>query len=210
MAKSVYLIDDDEAVRKALALVLRSVQLRVVTFASAEEFLAKYRPDAEHRACLITDVRMPGMSGLQLQSELIRREIHIPMVVISAHADIRQAVLAMQSGALSVLEKPVNEQELIDLINRALDTGSPAIAASHKSVLDAYRRRLTERQCQIFDLLLQGLQTKEVARHLNLSHRTVEVHRGNILERLELSSFTKLFRHLLSNPDVDKPAAGSD
>ena len=109
MARLVYLIDDDEAVRKALALVLRSVQLQVETFDSAESFLAGYQPNAEDRSCVITDVRMPGMSGLQLQNELMRRKFDVPIIIISAHADVRQAVRAMQSGALSVLEKPVDE-----------------------------------------------------------------------------------------------------
>ena len=203
MARMVYLIDDDAAVRKALALVLRSVQLQVETFGSAEAFLAGYRPNAEDRSCVITDVRMPGMSGLQLQNELQRRKCDVPIIIISAHADVRQAVRAMQSGALSVLEKPVDEQELIDVINSALEAPSPGKAASHKAVIDGYRSKLTERQCEVFDLLLRGLQTKEVARQLNLSYRTVEVHRANILERLKLGSFTLLFQQLLSQSEPE-------
>lgn len=203
MARIVYLIDDDAAVRKALALVLRSVQLRVEAFDSAEAFLSAYRPDSEDRTCVITDVRMPGMSGLQLQNELLRRKLDIPIIIISAHADVRQAVRAMRSGALSVLEKPVDEQELIDIINSALEAPPPARTASNKSVIDAYRNKLTERQCEVFDLLLRGLQTKEVARQLDLSYRTVEVHRANILERLKLGSFTLLFQQLLSQSEPE-------
>ncbi len=204
MARLVYLIDDDEAVRKALALVLRSVQLQVETFDSAESFLAGYQPNAEDRSCVITDVRMPGMSGLQLQNELMRRKFDVPIIIISAHADVRQAVRAMQSGALSVLEKPVDEQELIDVINRTLDAPPPGRSASHRAAIDGYRRKLTQRQCEVFDLLLRGLQTKEVARQLNLSYRTVEVHRANILERLKLSSFTLLFQQLLSSAEPEQ------
>ncbi len=198
VVKTVFLIDDDVAVRKALALVLRSVQLNAVTFASAEEFLAAYQPPSSgDRHCLITDVRMPGMSGLELQGVLAHRKLFIPIIVISAHADIPQAVRAMRAGALSVLEKPVNEQELIDVINQALNAQEPHDAASRKLNLDACRERLTKRQCEVFDLLMQGLQTKEVARHLSLSHRTVEVHRAKILERLDIASFSHLLRRLL-------------
>ena len=130
-------------------------------------------------------------------TEAGQRKDHIPVIVISAHADIRQAVRAMQAGALSVLEKPVNEQELIDVINHALNGPDPQEAAGHKISLDACRERLTGRQREVFDLLMQGLQTKEAARHLNLSPRTVEVHRARILERLEISSFSHLLRKLL-------------
>ena len=195
----VYLIDDDAAVLEALALLLHSVKLAVETFSSADAFLARLqaKPVAAH-ACLITDMRMPGMSGLDLQSELARRHVHIPIIVLSAHADVPIAVRAMRSGALSVLEKPVNEQELIDLIHQALN-GTQAAAKLHGSPgLEEHRARLTERQREVFDELMKGLQTKEVARRLGLSHRTVEVHRANILERLQVGSFSQLLRELLS------------
>ena len=202
MARIVYLIDDDAAVRKALALVFRSVQLDVKAFGSAEEFLAAYQPAApEDRGCVVTDVRMPGMSGLDLQDELHRRNIQLPLIVISAHANIPQAVRAMLAGALTVLEKPVNEQELIDDIHRAL---SPQVAEEklgHSAALDGYRKLLTGRQCEVFDLLMLGLQTKDVARRLDLSHRTVEVHRARILKRLQLTSFSSLLRQLLGTPE---------
>ena len=195
----VYLIDDDEAVREALALLLSSVKMTVETFASANAFLdaIEVRPP-EPQACLVTDVRMPGMSGLDLQGELARRKINIPIIIISAHADVPIAVRAMRSGALSVLEKPVHEQELIDLIHQALQ--SPAIPAEvdHSATLAEQRARLTVRQRDVFDQLMKGLQSKEVARKLGLSHRTVEVHRAHILERLGVSSFAKLLRDMLA------------
>lgn len=202
MARIVYLIDDDEGARKALALVLRSVQFEVMAMASAAEFLATFRPvSGEDRACLVTDLRMPTMSGLELQAELNRRSINVPIIVISAHSDIRQTVRAMRAGALSVLEKPVAEQELIDMINHALSVPAAQAGKRPNKTLEQHRERLTGRQREVFDLLMQGLQTKEVARRLNLSHRTIEVHRANILERLELSSFTHLLRQLLTGSD---------
>ena len=195
----VYLIDDDAAVLDALALLLHSVKLAVEAFSSADAFLLRLqaRPIAA-QACLITDMRMPGMSGLDLQTELARRHVHIPIIVLSAHADVPIAVRAMRSGALSVLEKPVNEQELIDLIHQALHGTQAAVSLHGSPGLEDRRARLTERQREVFDELMKGLQTKEVARRLGLSHRTVEVHRANILERLQVGSFSQLLRELLS------------
>lgn len=201
MTSVVYLIDDDVAVRNSLALVFRSVQLEVEAFGSAEEFLSAYRPQpTDKRACLVTDVRMPGMSGLELQNELSRRGISMPVIVISGHADVPQTVRAMRAGALTVLQKPVNEQDLIDTIHQALSEAPSGNMAIRSSVLDAYRSQLTERQREVFDLLMRGLLTKDVARQLNLSHRTVEAHRAKILERLQIGNFSQLLRQLLAQP----------
>jgi two-component system, LuxR family, response regulator FixJ len=174
MPRIAYLIDDDVAVRRALALLFRSVRLDVQTFASAEEFLDLYRPHSpETRRCLVCDIRMPGMSGLELQDELRRRHITLPLILISGHADVPLAVRAMRAGALSVLEKPVDEQDLIDVIHEALNgAGDGAISSS--SALEVQRGVLTERQRDVFDLLIRGLQTKDVARQLDLSPRTAE------------------------------------
>lgn len=199
MPRIAYLIDDDVAVRRALALLFRSVRLEVQTFASAEEFLDLYRPHApDARRCLVCDVRMPGMSGLELQEELRRRHIVLPLILISGHADVPQAVRAMRAGALTVLEKPVNEQELIDVIHQALNgNGASDGAALASNALEAQRMLLTDRQRDVFDLLIKGLQTKDVARQLALSPRTVEVHRAHILERLNVTSFSHLLRQIL-------------
>jgi two-component system, LuxR family, response regulator FixJ len=204
MPRIAFLIDDDVAVRRALALLFRSVRLEVQTFASAEEFLDLYRPHApDARRCLVTDVRMPGMNGLELQEELRRRNIVLPLILISGHADVRLAVRAMRAGALTMLEKPVNEQELIDVVHQALnghDLGE--MASGQSSALEVQRALLTERQRDVFDLLIRGLQTKDVARQLDLSPRTVEVHRANILERLHISSFSQLLRQILTGQDI--------
>jgi two-component system, LuxR family, response regulator FixJ len=204
MPRIAYLIDDDVAVRRALALLFRSVRLEVQTFASAEEFLDLYRPHApDARRCLVTDVRMPGMNGLELQEELRRRNIVLPLILISGHADVRLAVRAMRAGALTVLEKPVNEQELIDVVHQALNSHDLGeMANGQSSALEVQRALLTERQRDVFDLLIRGLQTKDVARQLDLSPRTVEVHRANILERLHISSFSQLLRQILTGQDI--------
>lgn len=196
----VILIDDDAAVLDALALLLHSVKLEVETYSSADAFLTGLQTRLPSpRACIVTDVRMPGMSGLDLQAELARRNVRIPIIVISAHADVPITVRAMQSGALSVLEKPVNEQELIDLIHRALNDATADAPLAGNPALEERRARLTDRQRDVFDALMRGLQTKEVARRLGLSHRTVEVHRANILERLQVGSFSQLLRELLAH-----------
>ena len=196
----VILIDDDAAVLDALALLLHSVKLEVETYSSADAFLTGLQSKLPSpRACIVTDVRMPGMSGLDLQAELARRNVRIPIIVISAHADVPITVRAMQSGALSVLEKPVNEQELIDLIHRALNDATADAPLANNPALEERRARLTDRQRDVFDALMRGLQTKEVARRLGLSHRTVEVHRANILERLQVGSFSQLLRELLAH-----------
>ena len=196
----VILIDDDAAVLDALALLLHSVKLEVETYSSADAFLTGLQTRLPSpRACIVTDVRMPGMSGLDLQAELARRNVRIPIIVISAHADVPITVRAMQSGALSVLEKPVNEQELIDLIHRALNDATADDPLAGNPALEERRARLTDRQRDVFDALMRGLQTKEVARRLGLSHRTVEVHRANILERLQVGSFSQLLRELLAH-----------
>lgn len=199
MDSLVYVIDDDAAVRDALALLVRSVQLRVQAFCSGQTFLEALgnNPTSRQR-CLVTDVRMPGMSGLDLQAELGRRNIYIPIIVISAHADVPLAVRAMRAGARMFLEKPVNEQELIDAIHQCLLPQAGNATAQPLPVISELRAKLTERQTEVFDQLIKGLQTKEVAKQLGLSHRTVEVHRANILERLNIQSFSHLLQRVLA------------
>lgn len=204
MSHKIYIVDDDDAVRTALALLLRSVQLTAETFESAQSFLevVAERPPSE-RHCLVADVRMAGMSGLELQEELRRRQIELPVIMMSGHGDVPMAVRAMRMGAVSFLQKPVNEQELIDLINLSLNGNASHDHHTAHDGVQARRALLTARQCQIFDLLMLGLQTKEVAHRLALSPRTVEVHRAHILERLGAPSFSYLISDLLRNKLTD-------
>ena len=200
MAHKVYIVDDDSAVRTALTLLLRSVGLDVDSVVSARAFLDAYQPPPPGvRCCLVTDVRMPGMSGLELQDELIRYHADIAVIVLSGHADVPMAVRAMSAGAVSILEKPVNEQQLIDLIHTSVNGKRTSAAQSTHASLAAKRAMLSSRQGEVFDLLMQGLQTKEVAARLNLSPRTVEVHRSKILERLQAPSFAQLIKELLQS-----------
>lgn len=205
MDGKVHIVDDDAAVRRALRLLMQSVQLDVAVYASAAEFIeaAGSIPESE-RNCLVLDVRMPGMSGLELQTELARRAIDLPAIVISGHGDVPMAVRAMRNGAVTFLEKPVKEQELIDTVLDVLSRprGQPPPRAS--APLEAHRAKLTPRQREVFDLLRQGLRTKEVAKRLDVSPRTVEVHRAKLLERLGATSFTHLIGRMLDEQSEGK------
>jgi two-component system, LuxR family, response regulator FixJ len=205
MSHKVYIVDDDDAVRTAMTLLLRSVQLDAAPFASAQTFLQHIGSITQsgERCCLVIDVRMPGMSGLELQDELRRRQVDLPLILISGHGDVPMAVRAIRMGAVSFLQKPVNEQELIDLINLSLNGHTSPEPDKGRTELQAKRALLSSRQCEIFDLLMQGLQTKEVAHRLQLSPRTIEVHRSHILERLGAQSFTQLVRDLLQRSIKD-------
>lgn len=198
---TVHIVDDDAAVRRALKLLMQSVQLDVELYASAADLLAAADVlGGEARCCLVLDVRMPGMSGLELQAELGRREIDVPTIVISGHGDVPMAVRAMRGGAVTFLEKPVKEQELIDTVMEVLSRPREPVSRG-QAALEAHRARLTPRQREVFDLLRQGLRTKEVAKRLDVSPRTVEVHRAKLLERLGATSFTHLIGRMLDEPD---------
>jgi two-component system response regulator FixJ len=197
MTRTVHIVDDDEGVRKSLKLLMSSVQLAAETYASAREFLACVgRLDGESQHCVVVDVRMPEMSGLELQEELRRRNAAIPLIVMSGYGDIPMAVRAMKAGARTFLEKPVDEQALIDEVFAALKPARDRSEGSHL-VLVRHRERLTQRQRQVFDLLVRGLQTKQIAKRLGISHRTVEVHRSKILARLEATTFANLLSTVL-------------
>ncbi len=193
---TVFLIDDDPGLRKALGFLLRSVDLDVQAYASAGAFLQRYEPGM--RGCLLVDVRMPSMSGLEFQVELRRRGIDLPLVMLTAYADVPMAVRAMQGGAVDFFEKPVNEQALLDCIHRVFAAEAErSEPAAHFAPVAAQRARLTSRQREVFDLLMQGLQNKAIAEALGISVRTVEVHRSKILKTLGAPSVTHLIRELL-------------
>jgi FixJ family two-component response regulator len=201
MIRRVHIVDDDAAVRRALALLMASVPLDVALYASAQEFLDAFPGlDADERYCLVADVRMPGMSGLELQGELKSRDIAIPTILISGHGDVPMAVRAMRNGAVTFLEKPVAEQELIDTVLDVLARPREQLARG-RGGLQANRAKLTPRQREVFDLLRQGLRTKEVAKRLAVSPRTVEVHRAKLLERLGAMSFTHLIGRMLDDKE---------
>jgi FixJ family two-component response regulator len=193
---TVFVVDDDDAVRTSLRLLLKSVGLPVETYASAQEFLDAF--DADRAGCLVLDIRMPGMSGLELQQRL--NEIHaiVPIVFITGHGDVPMAVEAMQHGAVDFIQKPFRDQDLIDRINQALEKDRDNRAGLKER--DAIRRRmqqLTPREKEVLDLVTQGKANKVIAGDLNVSQRTVEIHRARVMEKMAASSLAHLVRMVI-------------
>jgi FixJ family two-component response regulator len=187
----VFVVDDDASVREALASLIGSVALRVECFASPGEFLRRRK--SESPACLVLDVRMPGLSGLDLQRKLARGEHQIPIIFISAHGDIPMAVGAMKAGAIEFLPKPFREEDLLDAIRQALDRDKAA-KARRTEILEIRTRhtRLTARQHQIMTLIVEGKLNKQIAAKLGLSENTIKVHRRRIMERMGAASVAEL------------------
>ena len=189
----VHIVDDDEAVCSSLRLLLKSRGIPAVSHGSAEDFLAKYDP--EQPGCLVLDVRMPGMSGLELQDELNRRGAVIPVIFITGHGDVPMAVEAMQHGAADFLQKPFKDQDLTDRIQQAL-----AIDRRNRELLrekDAIRARLASlspREMQVLRLVTLGKSNKVIAGDLGVSQRTVEIHRAHLMERMAATSLAQLVR----------------
>jgi two-component system, LuxR family, response regulator FixJ len=193
---TVTIIDDDDAVRSSLKLLLKSVNLPVVVYASAQEFLPRYVLDQP--GCLVVDVRMPGMSGLELQQQLNLKGATIPVIFITGHGDISMAVEAMQHGAFDFLQKPFRDQDLLDRVQRALEKD----AANRRELAQADRIRehlksLTPREREVMDMVTQGKANKVVAADLGVSQRTIEIHRARVMEKMHAGSLAQLVRMTL-------------
>jgi FixJ family two-component response regulator len=189
----IFLVDDDASVRKALVRLLRSAGHSVETFASAREFLARERYDGP--GCLVLDLRMPGMTGLELQDALERAGHALPIVFISGHADIPASVKAMKAGAIDFLTKPVDDRQLLAAIERAL--ARDAAARADRAQRDAARAamaRLTPREGQVCAFVATGKLNKQIAGELGISEKTVKVHRARVMEKLAVGSVAELVR----------------
>ena len=194
---TVFVVDDDEAVRTSLKLLLRSVGLPVETFTSAQEFLDRF--DADRPGCLVLDIRMPGMSGLELQEHLNAMHAMIPVVFITGHGDVPMAVEAMQHGAVDFIQKPFRDQDLIDRINQALEKDRENRAGLHER--DNIRTRiadLTPREREVLDLVSAGKANQVIASDLDVSQRTVEIHRARVMEKMGASSLAHLVRMVIA------------
>ena len=197
---TVFVVDDDEAVRDSLALLLRSVELAVATFSSANDFLDSYDPAAP--GCLILDVRLPGMSGLELQQRLADDGADLPIVFITGHGDVPMAVRAMRRGAVDFLQKPFSDQELLDRVQQALAEQSQRRQQSELKAEIAQRiRSLTPREHEVMELIVEGLANKVIANRLGTSQRTVEVHRASVMRKMQADSVARLV-HLVFAADT--------
>lgn len=202
----VFIVDDDEAVRNSLRLLVKSVGLSATALVSAQEFLASYDP--LQPGCLVLDVRMPGMSGLELQQQLNARGAVIPVIFITGHGDVPMAVEAMQQGAFDFLQKPFRDQDLMDRIQRALekDRANRAELGERSRIREQYET-LTPREREVLALVTSGKANKVMAADLGLSQRTIEIHRARVMEKMGASSLAHLVRMVLDLEERDGQGA---
>jgi two-component system response regulator DctR len=195
--RTVYVVDDDDAVRDALSMLFRTAGLRVETFPSAVAFLQCKK--LEPVACLVLDIRMPGLTGLALQEALGERGVRIPIIFITGHGDIPMAVEAVKKGAYDFIEKPFDDYQLLCQALNALDSGADRARAQAGEAGGAERLALlTEREREVLDLVLAGKPSRQVAAELFISVKTVEFHRARIMQKLNVRSAAELFRTCLS------------
>jgi RNA polymerase sigma factor (sigma-70 family) len=193
----VYVVDDDDAVRDSLQWLLEASRYRVLGFDSAEKFLAEHDPDAI--AVAIVDVRMPGMSGLELQDELIARGVPYPIIFITGHGDVPMAVSTMKKGAVDFIEKPFDQDALKTLVERMLgEARTRASESERRRISEALVAKLTPREQQVLERIVAGRLNKQIADDLGISIKTVEAHRANIMDKLNANTVADLMRTVLA------------
>ena len=196
----VFVVDDDEAMRRSLSLLLDSVGLRSECYPSAVEFLEVY--DADRRGCLLLDIRMPSMGGLDLQGRLNELHSTLPIIFLTGHADVPLAVRAMQAGAFDFLEKPFNDQQLLDRVHAALEHHArDRREQRERQAVHERLDRLTPREGEVMKLIVEGHSNKIVADRLAISERTVEIHRARVMRKMEADSLAHLVRMWMMSRD---------
>jgi RNA polymerase sigma factor (sigma-70 family) len=195
---TIFIVDDDPAIRQSLEKLVKSIGLPVATYRSAAEFLEEYR--SEWPGCLVLDVRMPGMSGLELQHTMRERGLEIPTIIITGHGDVPVAVRALKDGASEFLEKPFSSQMLLEYIRDALkrDGNSRMLREKHREVV-ARMATLTDRERRVMELVVAGKVNKEIAAELNLSKKTVEVHRAHVMKKLQVETLAELVERVVTS-----------
>lgn len=189
----VYIVDDDLSVRDALRNLCRSIGLAVQTFATAREFLESRRPDGP--GCLVLDVRLPGPSGLDLQRQLMRADIEIPIIFITGHGDIQMSVRAMKAGAVDFLTKPFRDQDLLDAVQTAIRRDSTArLEREAKAMVQARYDALTSREQEVFIRVVQGLLNRQIGDELSITETTIKLHRARVMQKMEAESVADLVR----------------
>jgi FixJ family two-component response regulator len=200
----VFVVDDDPSVRKALGRLLRSAGLRAEAFASAQDFLAQERPDAP--GCLVLDVQMPGLSGLELQRTLDEENVRLPIVFITGHGDIPMSVRAMKAGAADFLPKPFDDQNLLDAVRQAVAKDTEARRQrADLSVLQERVESLTHREREVLGLVVSGMLNKQIGHRLGVTEKTVKVHRGQVMRKMQAGSLAELVR-MAQKLDIKSPA----
>ena len=201
---TVYVVDDDEAVRDSLQWLLEGNDYRVRCYESAEAFLSRY--DTREVACLVADIRMGGMTGMELQEKLIERRSPLPIAFITGHGDVPMAVESMKRGALDFIQKPFQEAALLSLIEKMLDKARDSFAGHQKAASrDALMSKLTSREAQVLERIVAGRLNKQIADDLGISIKTVEAHRANIMEKLNANTVADLLKIALGQ---NAPKAG--
>ncbi len=191
--QTVYIVDDDQAIRHAMELLMRSVGLDYEIFHSADDFLAGHTND--RAGCLVLDIRMPGLGGLELQEKLNEMGSTLPIIFITGHGDVPMAVEAMQKGAVDFIQKPFRDQELLDRITEALKTDQARRSARNEQAEVTGRiGKLTKREREVMTLVVTGKPNKVIAYELGVSQRTVEIHRARVMEKMEARSLADLVR----------------
>jgi len=192
----IFVVDDDEAVRLSTEMLIRSMGLRVETFESATEFLEDFDP--QQPGCVILDIRMPGMSGLELQDHLNEMKASIPIIFVTGHGDVPMAVTAMKAGAIDFIQKPFRDQELIDRVHAALDEDrEQRQEAAAQGEINERIKTLTSREFEVMGLVVEGKPNKAIAFDLGLSPRTVEIHRARVMQKMAAGSLADLVRMAL-------------
>lgn len=194
----VFIVDDDEAVRQSTAWLIESIGLNVNTYSSADEFLQRYNKQDDDTGCIVMDVRMPGISGLDAQEEMNKREFNLPLIFITGHGDVPMAVKALKRGAFDFIEKPFNDQHLLDAVQRALKQNDESIELRNAN--ESVKKRissLTPRECEVMERVTQGKPNKLIAHELSVSIKTVEVHRARMMEKMEAGSVAELVKTTL-------------
>ncbi|MFT7404626.1 response regulator transcription factor [Zhongshania sp.] len=198
---TVYLVEDDEAVRDSLQMVLESVGHKVASYSRADAFLEDYT--TEMAGCMVLDIRMPGMNGMELQRQLNTRHSILPIIFVTGHGDVPMAVDAMQRGAVDFVQKPYREEELLGKIQQAIaaDTENRAdLEEKHK--IRAKLSDLTPRETQVMELMIEGKANKVIAYDLDISQRTVEIHRARVMEKMRVRSLAHLVRMVMAAEDT--------
>lgn len=193
---TVFVVDDDQAMRSSLKWLIESIGMQVKTYGSADEFLNSYFPG--RAGCLLLDVRMPGMSGLELQAHLAREDSRLPVIIITGHGDVAMAVKAMKSGAVDFIEKPFHDEELLTSIRNALEFDEKRRALqSRRAEIAVHLAELTPREYEVMEMVTEGRANKEIATVLGVSAKTVEAHRARVMDKMGASSLAELVRMAL-------------